>query len=142
MDYMGQRAGCGAVARSIGSVLLLCRQLRQFNETYGSLGAVIGFMTWLWISAIVVLLGAELDAENGTPDRTQLDDRNAGAIGQPGCADGGFSGSRTDLGALKHAARGQPSFGPALHAFALSETDVSEKSPKRSEAIHTLAECL
>jgi membrane protein len=35
----------------------------DFNETYGSLGAVIGFMTWLWISAIVVLLGAELDAE-------------------------------------------------------------------------------
>jgi membrane protein len=24
---------------------------------------VIGFMTWLWISAIVILLGAELDAE-------------------------------------------------------------------------------
>jgi len=35
----------------------------EFNETYGSLGAVIGFMTWLWISAIVILLGAELDAE-------------------------------------------------------------------------------
>ena len=25
----------------------------NFNETYGSLGAVVGFMTWLWISAIV-----------------------------------------------------------------------------------------
>jgi membrane protein len=24
---------------------------------------VIGFMTWLWISAIVILVGAELDAE-------------------------------------------------------------------------------
>jgi membrane protein len=35
----------------------------KFNQTYGSLGAVIGFMTWLWISAIVILLGAELDAE-------------------------------------------------------------------------------
>jgi membrane protein len=35
----------------------------KFNETYGSLGAVIGFMTWLWISAIVVLFGAEVDAE-------------------------------------------------------------------------------
>ncbi|MBR0806773.1 YihY/virulence factor BrkB family protein [Bradyrhizobium japonicum] len=34
-----------------------------FNETYGSLGAAIGFMTWLWISAIVILLGAELNAE-------------------------------------------------------------------------------
>jgi membrane protein len=35
----------------------------KFNETYGSLGAIIGFMTWLWVSAIVVLLGAEIDAE-------------------------------------------------------------------------------
>lgn len=34
-----------------------------FNETYGSLGAVIGFMIWLWVSAIVILIGAELDAE-------------------------------------------------------------------------------
>jgi membrane protein len=33
-----------------------------YNETYGSLGAVIGFMTWLWISAIAVLVGAEVDA--------------------------------------------------------------------------------
>ena len=24
---------------------------------------MIGFMTWLWISAIVILVGAELDAE-------------------------------------------------------------------------------
>jgi membrane protein len=35
----------------------------KFNETYGSLGAAIGFMTWLWISVIVILLGAGLDAE-------------------------------------------------------------------------------
>jgi membrane protein len=34
-----------------------------FNETYGSLGAAIGLMTWLWISAIAILLGAELNAE-------------------------------------------------------------------------------
>ena len=35
----------------------------SYNETYGSLGAVIGFMTWIWLSAIVVLLGAEINAE-------------------------------------------------------------------------------
>ena len=34
----------------------------SFNATYGSLGAVIGFMTWLWLSAAVVLLGAEINA--------------------------------------------------------------------------------
>jgi len=35
----------------------------NFNKTYGSLGAVIGFMIWIWISVIVILIGAELDAE-------------------------------------------------------------------------------
>ena len=35
----------------------------SYNETYGSLGAVIGFMTWIWLSSAVVLLGAELNAE-------------------------------------------------------------------------------
>ena len=35
----------------------------SYNKTYGTLGAVIGFMTWIWISTIVVLMGAELNAE-------------------------------------------------------------------------------
>jgi membrane protein len=35
----------------------------NYNATYGSLGAVVGLMIWLWISTILVLLGAELNAE-------------------------------------------------------------------------------
>ncbi|MFC7616357.1 YihY/virulence factor BrkB family protein [Actinokineospora soli] len=35
----------------------------SYNKTYGSLGGVIGFLVWLWISNIAVLLGAEVDAE-------------------------------------------------------------------------------
>jgi membrane protein len=35
----------------------------NYNETYGSLGAVIGFMTWMWLSTTIVLVGAELNAE-------------------------------------------------------------------------------
>jgi membrane protein len=35
----------------------------NYNETYGSLGAVIAFMTWLWLSATIILVGAELNAE-------------------------------------------------------------------------------
>jgi membrane protein len=35
----------------------------SFNKTYGSLGAIVGFMTWMWLSIIVVLVGAKLDAE-------------------------------------------------------------------------------
>ncbi|MFI6102482.1 YihY/virulence factor BrkB family protein [Lentzea sp. NPDC051213] len=35
----------------------------SYNKTYGSLGGVIAFLVWLWISNIAVLLGAEFDAE-------------------------------------------------------------------------------
>jgi membrane protein len=35
----------------------------SYNQTYGSLGAVIAFMVWIWISASIILLGAELNAE-------------------------------------------------------------------------------
>lgn len=35
----------------------------KFNETYGSLGAVIAFMTWMWLSATIVMVGAELNSE-------------------------------------------------------------------------------
>ena len=35
----------------------------HYDKTYGSLGAIIGFMTWIWVSIIVVLIGAKLDTE-------------------------------------------------------------------------------
>jgi membrane protein len=34
----------------------------HFNRTYGSLGAVVGFMTWIWLSVMVAFLGAELNS--------------------------------------------------------------------------------
>ena len=58
--------GALAAAVWIGISLLFAWYTANFgsyNKTYGSLGAVIGFMTWIWLSIIVILLGAELDAE-------------------------------------------------------------------------------
>ena len=37
--------------------------IAHFDVTYGALGAVIGFMMWIWFSVMVVLIGAELNAE-------------------------------------------------------------------------------
>jgi membrane protein len=38
-------------------------KFNTYNATYGSLGAVLAMMMWLWISSMVVLLGAELNSE-------------------------------------------------------------------------------
>ena len=55
----------------------------SYNKTYGSLGAAVGFMTWIWLSAMVVLIGAELNAEteHQTAADTTLSNRPLGARG-------------------------------------------------------------
>jgi membrane protein len=37
--------------------------IADYNATYGTLGALIGFMVWTWISVIIVVVGAEINAE-------------------------------------------------------------------------------
>jgi membrane protein len=37
--------------------------LSNYNATYGSMGAVIGLMLWFYITALAMLIGAELNAE-------------------------------------------------------------------------------
>ncbi len=48
----------------------------DYNATYGSLGAVIGLMMWIWISTTVILVGAELNAE--TEHQTARDSTRGG----------------------------------------------------------------
>jgi len=45
-----------------GSVMVPV-QLWKYSATYGSLGAAIGLMIWMWMSATIVLFGAELNSE-------------------------------------------------------------------------------
>ena len=35
----------------------------HYNATYGSLGALIGLLTWVWLSVIIVIIGGELNSE-------------------------------------------------------------------------------
>ena len=35
----------------------------SYNKTYGTLGGVVAFLVWLWITNVVILFGAELNAE-------------------------------------------------------------------------------
>ncbi|GAB2806083.1 YihY/virulence factor BrkB family protein [Lentzea nigeriaca] len=51
----------------------------SYNKTYGSLGGVIVFLVWLWISNIAVLLGAEFDAELERGRRLAQGEKDASA---------------------------------------------------------------
>ena len=63
---------------------LYLSRFADYGATYGSLAAGIGLMMWLWLSAIVVLLGAELNAEiehQTARDSTVGPDKPLGARG-------------------------------------------------------------
>jgi membrane protein len=50
----------------------------SYNKTYGSLGGVIAFLVWLWISNIAILLGAEFNAELERGRRIEAGDARPG----------------------------------------------------------------
>jgi membrane protein len=59
----------GAVAATLlwllgsGLFSFYVSNFNYYNETYGSVGAVIILMLWFWLTAFIVLMGAELNAE-------------------------------------------------------------------------------
>ena len=58
--------------------------LTDYTATYGSLAAVVVFMTWLWLSVAIMLIGAELNAElehQTARDTTQGPPKPLGARG-------------------------------------------------------------
>ena len=46
-----------------GAFALFVSNFGSYNKTYGALGGVVVFLVWLWISNIMILLGAEFNAE-------------------------------------------------------------------------------
>jgi membrane protein len=68
----------------------------SYDRAYGALGAIIGFMTWIWLSATVILIGAELNA--GMENQTARDS-TVGAerpLGQRGAVVADTIGARAD----------------------------------------------
>ncbi|MCW5696798.1 MAG: YihY/virulence factor BrkB family protein [Bauldia sp.] len=55
-------AAVGLIIGSLGFSWYLAH-FADYNATYGSLGAIIGFLMWVWISMMVLIVGAEIDAE-------------------------------------------------------------------------------
>lgn len=65
MRWLTWGAAFAALFWLLGSlgVTFYLSHVADYNATYGTLGALIGFLFWTWISAIIVILGAELNAE-------------------------------------------------------------------------------
>ncbi|MBY3173854.1 YihY/virulence factor BrkB family protein [Rhizobium leguminosarum] len=49
-------------AMSLGFSFYL-ENFANYNATYGTLGALIGFLIWIWLSVVILIVGGELNAE-------------------------------------------------------------------------------
>ena len=71
------------LAASIGFSWYL-QNFANYGATYGSLGAVIGFMMWVWVSSTIFIIGAEINAElehQTALDTTDLPEKPIGERG-------------------------------------------------------------
>ena len=73
----------------VGSILftVYVYHFGSYNRTYGSLGALLVLLTWMWLSVFAVLFGAEI---NGEAERQTRQDTTVGAalpLGQLGAED-------------------------------------------------------
>ena len=68
--WISPGAAFAAVSWLIGSALLswYLGSFAHYDATYGSLGAGIGLMMWLWMTSIVILVGAEFNSEIDAED--------------------------------------------------------------------------
>lgn len=58
-------AGAAVIMWLFASVIfsIYVQNFAKYNETYGSIGAVVVLLMWFWLSAFVFLVGAEIDSE-------------------------------------------------------------------------------
>jgi membrane protein len=61
--WIAVASGAASLLWVCGSLLFsfLVSQLGRLDELYGSVSAIMGFMLWVWLSVIIVLIGAELE---------------------------------------------------------------------------------
>lgn len=78
----GALAGTALMLAGSGLFSLYVSQFGRYDEVYGSLGAVLVLLLWLWISAFAVLVGARLDAVlQRRPAATTAGDQAGGGDG-------------------------------------------------------------
>lgn len=65
-----------------------------YNETFGTLGGVVVLLMWFWISAFIVLLGAELNAETEAQTRRDTTTGPRAPMGERGAVKADQLGKR------------------------------------------------
>ena len=102
----------------------------SYNRLYGSLGAGIGFMVWIWLSVVVILIGAELNAE--MEHQTARERRQEGETSRHArCSHGRPRRSSSKLEASRHP-QIKRELGP-LSGPSLNRTDVDTDPAPTSE---------
>ena len=125
----------GAVAATILWILgtaafsLYVQNFDDYTETYGTLGGVIMLLTWMWLSAFIVLAGAELNAEI---EQQTSEDTTTGAPEPMGQRDA-VKADTPPPGGSVHESDGTRTAGPVGVSTARNDTEVAP-SPK-SDAI-------
>ncbi len=71
-------AALGLIAAS-GGLGWYVTSFGSYDETYGSLAAVVVLMLWIWVSTVMVLVGAEINAELDRRSAIRRGDRAVGA---------------------------------------------------------------
>ena len=51
----------------------------SYDKTYGTLGGVVVFLIWLWVTNMAILLGAEFNAETERAKQLHTERRRRGA---------------------------------------------------------------
>lgn len=60
---VGAIVGCALWLIGSAGFAFYVKTFGSYNESFGSLAGVVIMLTWLWLSAFIILLGAELNAE-------------------------------------------------------------------------------
>jgi membrane protein len=96
-EWLTVGSGFAAIAWLVGSALLswYLANFANYDATYGSLGVAIGMMIWMWMSSIVILLGAELNSEIEHQTARDSTTGHERPLGQRGAAMADTVGRRT-----------------------------------------------
>jgi membrane protein len=66
-----------------GGFAVYANNFSSYNKAWGSLAAVIVTLTWLWLSSLALLLGAEINAETERSRGLRAGDRDRGGLDPP-----------------------------------------------------------